>query len=88
MVTIVISRAWAQRGQTEFEADAGRLPDIIKGLADAEPNYRRRLLDEHGELYGYLSIFIDAEEVPRELRSTVDVADDSTITIVPPLAGG
>ena len=88
MVTVVVSRAWAQHGQTTFAAAAGRLPDIIRQVADAEPEYRRRLLDGDGEPYGYLSVFVDSEHVPRDRRSATTVAEGSTVTIVPPLAGG
>jgi len=88
MVTVLVSRAWAQHGRTRFEAGSGPLPDIIKAFAAAEPEYQRRLLDSDGEPYGYVSIFVDEEQVPRHLRASVDVADGSTVTIVPPLAGG
>ncbi|HEV2887548.1 MAG TPA: MoaD/ThiS family protein [Jatrophihabitans sp.] len=88
MVVVVVSRAWAQHGRTTFETDAGRLPDVLRQLADAEPEYRRRLLNSDGEPYGYLSIFVDAESVPRNSRAEIEVADGSTVTIVPPLVGG
>lgn len=88
MVAVIVSRAWAQHGQTRFEVGSGPLPDIIKKFAEAQPDYRRRLLDSEGEPYGYLSVFVDAEHVPRDRRAAVHVADGSTITIVPPLVGG
>lgn len=88
MVTIVVSRGWAQRGQATFEAEPGRLPELLKHLAETEPDYGRRILDDAGEPYGYLSIFVDSEHVPRGVRGGIEVADGSTVTIVPPLAGG
>ena len=88
MVTVVVSRAWAQHGQTRFEVGSGRLPTVIKNLAEAEPVFRRRLLDSAGEPYGYLSVFVDAEHIPRQSRGAIDVADGSTIIIAPPLVGG
>jgi len=88
VVTIVVSRGWAQRGKVAFEAPAGRLPDVLRRLAEDDPDYERRLLDSNGELYGYLSIFVDPEQVPRHLHATFDVREGSTVTILPPLAGG
>jgi molybdopterin converting factor small subunit len=88
LVTVVLSRAWAQHGQTKFVANAGPLTDVIKQLAASEPDYHRRLLDSDGEPYRYLSIFVDDEQVPRYQQATVNVADGCTVTIVPPLAGG
>ncbi len=88
MVTIVVSRGWAQRGEVAFEASAGPLPDVLRRLADGNPDYGRRLLDTNGEVYGYLSIFVDAEQVPRHERAAFEVPDGSTVTILPPLAGG
>jgi molybdopterin converting factor small subunit len=88
MVTVVVSRAWAQHGQTRFEAGAGRLRDIMQELAYAQPDYERRLLDDNGEPYGYLTIFVGSERVLRRDQADLDVADGSTVTIVPPLVGG
>jgi molybdopterin converting factor small subunit len=88
MVTVVVSRGWAQRGRATFAAEPGPLPAILRRLADEEPEYGRRLLDGAGEPYRYLSIFVDAELVPRAEQGTTDVGDGSTVTILPPLAGG
>jgi len=52
------------------------------------PDYRRRLLDTTGEPLTYFSVFLDDDNVPRHERKDVMVKHGSTITIVPPLAGG
>lgn len=88
MVAIVVSRAWAQDGQTEFSVEPGSLPDVLRSFAAAHPDYRRRLLDEDGRPYGYLSIYLDEELVPRHRHGSADVAAGSTVTIIPPLVGG
>jgi sulfur-carrier protein len=88
MIKIVLSSAWAQGGQTEFNGSAGRLRDVIKEFVDGNPDYRRRLLDTDGEPLTYFNVYVDDDLVPRHRRATATVNAGSTITIIPPLAGG
>lgn len=88
MVKIVLSSGWAHRGRTEFEAQQGRLTDVIKDFAAQHPDYRRRLLDSDGELLRYYSIYIDNDPVPRHEQAAALVSDGSTVAIIPPMAGG
>jgi molybdopterin converting factor small subunit len=88
MVKIVLSCGWTHRGQTEFEGSEGMLLDVIKTFAAQYPDYRRRLLDTAGEPLTYFSVFLDDHNVPRHERKDVMVKHGSTVTIVPPLAGG
>lgn len=88
MTKIVLSPAWTQDGKTEFESPAGRLGDVIKDFAAEHPRYRHRLLDHNGEPFRYFNVFIDGQLVRARELSAATVSPDSTITIVPPLAGG
>lgn len=88
MTTIIVSSAWAQGGQTRFEAGAGLLHDVLKDFAAANPDYRRRLLGKDGEPFTYFNIYLDDDLVPRRQLAEARVEPGSVITIVPPLAGG
>ncbi|GAA5127394.1 MoaD/ThiS family protein [Haloechinothrix salitolerans] len=85
---IVLSSAWTQGGRTEFASESGSLTDVIKGFAAAHPQYRYRLLDHDGEPFGYFNVFVDDQLVRASERSGAVVSPGSTVTIVPPLAGG
>ncbi|MGW5666933.1 MoaD/ThiS family protein [Micromonospora sp. NPDC003776] len=88
MVKIVLPSGWAHRGRTEFEARQGPLVEVIKEFAARHPTFRRRLLDGEGELLRYYSIYLDDDAVPRHERVITEVPDGSTVTIIPPMAGG
>ncbi|GAB3974270.1 hypothetical protein GCM10029978_055450 [Actinoallomurus acanthiterrae] len=88
MVKIVLSSAWSQGGRTEFEGDAGSLHEVIRAFAAGNPAYRRRLLNADGEPLTYFNVYLDDVLVPRQDRATTEVEDHTTVTIVPPLAGG
>lgn len=87
-IKIVLSSAWTRGGPTEFASDAGRLTDVIKGFAAGNPQYRYRLLDHDGEPFSYFNVFVDDQLVRARERSATVVCPGSTVTIVPPLAGG
>ncbi|WP_159941997.1 MULTISPECIES: MoaD/ThiS family protein [unclassified Nocardiopsis] len=88
MITIVLSSAWTQGGQTRFEAREGTLREVLRDFAASRPAYRHRLLDGEGEPLGYFNVYLDEEFVPRGERATTPVRPGATVTIVPPLAGG
>lgn len=88
MVTIVLPSVWSADGRTRFEASGGPLQDIIKRFVAENPSYRRRLLGPDQEPAGYINICVDDALVPRRLRSSTVVPDGSTVTIIPPMAGG
>jgi sulfur-carrier protein len=88
MVTIILPSVWSADGQTTFEAAAGPLQDIIKRFAAQNPPYRRRLLGPDQEPAGYINVCVDDALIPRQLRAATTVPDGSTVTIIPPMAGG
>ncbi|WP_249713920.1 MoaD/ThiS family protein [Rhizomonospora bruguierae] len=88
MVKLVLPSVWHVDGQHTFEVPAGPLPAIIKGLVEANPSLRRRLLGPDGEPAGYINICVDEDLVPRQARAATVVDAGSTVTIMPPMAGG
>jgi molybdopterin converting factor small subunit len=49
---------------------------------------RRRLLGPDGEPAGYINICVNEDLVPRQDRAATVVTAGSTVTIMPPMAGG
>jgi molybdopterin synthase sulfur carrier subunit len=88
MVKIVVPGVWASNGQTVFEVAPGPLPHLIKTFVADHPAYGRRLLGRDGEPASYVNICVDEDLVPRLSRPATVVDDHSTVTIIPPMAGG
>jgi molybdopterin synthase sulfur carrier subunit len=88
MVRIVMPSVWCTDGNTKFQIAAGLLPDVIKRFVDAHPVYRRRLLGPDMEPVGHINICVDDDLIPRRSRATTVVPEGSTVTIIPPMAGG
>ncbi|OLT29946.1 thiamine biosynthesis protein ThiS [Nocardiopsis sp. CNR-923] len=88
MVTVVLSSAWTQGRRSEFEVAEGSLREVLRALAENQPDYRHRLLDGSGEPLEYFNVYVDDEFIPRRDRSRARVRPGTTVTIVPPLAGG
>ncbi|TVT60513.1 MoaD/ThiS family protein [Amycolatopsis rhizosphaerae] len=83
-----MSTAWTQGSGSTFECGAGPLGDVLKRFAADEPRYRHRILGEDGEPFRYYNVYLDGQALPRRDRDGVMVGEDSTVHIVPPLAGG
>lgn len=88
MVRVVLPSVWQVGGRHAFDLPAGPLPAIVKQLVEANPALRRRLLGPDGEPAGYINICVDDDLVPRQSRGKTVVREGSTVTLMPPMAGG
>lgn len=88
MATIVLSTAWTQGSDSTFTCTSGPLGDVLKRFAADEPRYGHRIVGPDGAPFRYYNVYLDGEVVPRGNRDEVMVGEDSTLHIVPPLAGG
>jgi molybdopterin synthase sulfur carrier subunit len=88
MVRIVVPGVWASNGKTSFDTAAGPLLEILQGFVAEYPGYGRRLLGRDGKPASYINFCIDNELIPRHARAEAVVTDGSTVTIIPPMAGG
>jgi sulfur-carrier protein len=88
VVRIQVPSVWNPEGRTDFEADEGPLPEVIRRFAEAYPVMRRRLLDAAGEPLLYVNVCVGDELIPRHLRRDTVVPAGATVTIIAPMAGG
>lgn len=88
MVKIVLPAGWTVGRHNEFESTEGPLPEVIRRFAADNPDYRHRVLGPDGKPLTYVNFVVDDDIVPRHLRETTVVEAGSTITIMPPMAGG
>ena len=63
-------------------------PTCSKGLEAAHPGFSERLFDEQGELRRFVNVFVADEDIRFLDGVNTDVADGSTVSIVPAVAGG
>jgi molybdopterin synthase sulfur carrier subunit len=74
----------------EFDLPEGATTrELVDAIVHRFPPIRRELLDEDGELWPYVHIFINGRDAPflKEGLDTVLTTDD-TVNIFPPVAGG
>ena len=75
-------------GNAEVTAEAGTLASVLDGLESAHPGFRERLYDDKGELRRFVNVFVADEDIRFLDGVDTDVADGSTVSIVPAVAGG
>jgi molybdopterin converting factor small subunit len=62
--------------------------DVLKDLEAKHAGFSERLFDEQGELRRFVNVFVADEDIRFLDGVNTDVADGSTVSIVPAVAGG
>jgi molybdopterin converting factor small subunit len=79
-------------GQTELELriePGATLVDVIYLVAERlGPDFRRTLLDRHGNLHGGMEVLLDRQHVSARKISEITLWDDSHLVIMPLVGGG
>jgi sulfur-carrier protein len=61
---------------------------LIDALAEHQPALRRRLCDETGALRRFVNVYVDGEDIRRSTGLETTLGANSTIQILPSIAGG
>ncbi|MDQ1420641.1 MAG: sulfur-carrier protein [Acidimicrobiaceae bacterium] len=75
-------------GASEVGVDGGTVADVLAALESAHPGFRDRLFDDSGALRRFVNVFVADEDVRFLQGLATPVAEGSTISIVPAVAGG
>ena len=75
-------------GAPEVSAEPGTLREVISRLDAAYPGISGRLLDESGELRGFVNIYVGEEDVRFLDGLKTQLKSGDQISIVPAIAGG
>ncbi len=78
----------ATGGAATVEVEGGTLKSVIDELEAQHPGIGERLLDERGELRRFVNVFVDDEDVRFQEGLSTPVDDDTTVSIIPAVAGG
>lgn len=71
-----------------FETDKDKLSDAIEQFVNEYPEVKENLLDEEGNVRSYIKIYIGDEEVSPAENGSLEVSDNTEVSIVPAIAGG
>ncbi len=74
----------------DFLIEAGAtIGELVEMVVEQYPPMRAELLDEEGQLYGHIHVFINGRDVPLlEKRLDTVLSPEDKIDIFPPVGGG
>ena len=75
-------------GASTVQVDAATVAEVIARLNDVHPGFSDRLLDAEGKLHRFVNVFVSDEDVRYLDGLSTKVADGSTVSIIPAVAGG
>ena len=63
--------------------------ELIERIVARYPALRRELLDENGNLYSHVHVFINGRDAPYLVEGLdTEIDPDATVNLFPPVAGG
>jgi sulfur-carrier protein len=75
-------------GNATVTAAGSTVSEALTGLEAAHPGFRDRLFDEDGKLRRFVNVFVADEDIRFLDGLDTPVADGTTVSIVPAVAGG
>lgn len=75
-------------GASTVQVDAATVAEVIARLNDVHPGFADRLLDAEGKLHRFVNVFVSDDDVRYLDGLSTKVADGSTVSIIPAVAGG
>ncbi|HET7522844.1 MAG TPA: ubiquitin-like small modifier protein 1 [Acidimicrobiales bacterium] len=75
-------------GNSEVSVEATTVAEALKALEAAHPGFHDRLFDDAGKLRRFVNVFVADEDIRFLDGVDTPVAEGSTVSIVPAVAGG
>jgi molybdopterin converting factor small subunit len=75
-------------GAAEVTAEGATVADVLKDLEAKHAGFQERLFDDQGELRRFVNVFVADEDIRFLDGVNTDVADGTTVSIIPAVAGG
>ena len=90
MATIIIPTPLRKyTGQNRrFETQQNTLSDAIQQFVKEYPEVQQNLLDENGNIRSYIKLYIGDEEVDPAENGSLELTEDTEVSIIPAIAGG
>jgi molybdopterin synthase sulfur carrier subunit len=75
-------------GQSEIEAKADSIGNLISALDASYPGMKDRLCDETGAVRRFVNIYVNEEDIRFLTHQDTPLKDGDQVSIVPAIAGG
>jgi sulfur-carrier protein len=75
-------------GKSEVAVEGATVAEVLKSLEAAHPGFSDRLFDDAGKLRRFVNVFVADEDIRFLDGVETPVADGTTVSIVPAVAGG
>lgn len=75
-------------GSSDVQVDGSSVGEVLKSLEAAHPGFQDRLFDDAGKLRRFVNVFVADEDIRFLNGLETSVAEGSTLSIVPAVAGG
>ena len=75
-------------GAKSVEASGDTLDAVLTDVDSCNSGLRARLVDDEGKLHRFVNIYVDDEDVRFNGSLDAPVTENSTVTILPAVAGG
>lgn len=75
-------------GAAEVSVEGSTVGEVLAALDTAHPGFKGRLFDDGGQLRRFVNVFVADEDVRFLSGLDTAVADGTTVSIVPAVAGG
>jgi sulfur-carrier protein len=75
-------------GAREVDADGATVRELLDDLTTRFPSIRSHLLDDGGELNRFVNVYVNNEDVRLGEGLDTSVSPDSTVIVLPAMAGG
>ena len=75
-------------GKAKLDMAGATVGEVLKGLLDAHPTLKGRLMDDQGEVNRFINVYINDEDIRFLENLETPVKDGDSVMIVPSIAGG
>ena len=74
--------------QSEVQAEAATVAELVDNLESAHAGIKEKLLDESGDIRRYVNIYVNDEDIRFLDGKDTSLRDGDSVSIVPAIAGG
>ena len=74
--------------QSEVQAEAATVAELVDNLESAHVGIKEKLLDESGDIRRYVNIYVNDEDIRFLDGKDTSLRDGDSVSIVPAIAGG
>lgn len=74
--------------QATVSAEGATVGEVVNNLEAAYPGIGERILDDGGQVRRFVNVFVDDEDIRFANGLDTPVAEGTTVSIIPAVAGG